>query len=266
MTEAQIELLADQNIDPLPVLPLKTSNERCVYKKNAPLNKNDNQVKSLELNVNSSLNKGKPSQSNESSALSPSKIMKGKQSLLEKPPPNPILSSTSRPANSHKKKSFPESAKFQAKVKRKSITATNDTRDKSPTPPLHPAQALAENQLPVVEPVSSKSNPIPKHLDESTIVYLPSKSSAGNSKSRKRRRSFHHASHTGSGEHHSGTSSGGGSYKKGTNSTHSYSQVRAVEYQCAMCNEAYRSECKSGNPWWALTQESCRKCTKIQVR
>jgi hypothetical protein len=40
---------------------------------------------------------------------------------------------------------------------------------------------------------------------------------------------------------------------------------RNVEYLCALCNEVYNSTCDY-NPWWALTQQDCPKCGKLQVR
>lgn len=40
---------------------------------------------------------------------------------------------------------------------------------------------------------------------------------------------------------------------------------RAVEYICAQCNDPYNSTCDY-NPWWALAQQECPKCRKIQVR
>ena len=39
---------------------------------------------------------------------------------------------------------------------------------------------------------------------------------------------------------------------------------RAVEYICALCNDPYNSTCDS-NPWWALAQQECPKCRKVQV-
>lgn len=40
---------------------------------------------------------------------------------------------------------------------------------------------------------------------------------------------------------------------------------RTVEYMCAHCNEVYPSTCDF-NPWWALQQQECPKCRKLQVR
>jgi hypothetical protein len=40
---------------------------------------------------------------------------------------------------------------------------------------------------------------------------------------------------------------------------------RAVEYICAQCNDPYNSTCDY-NPWWALAQQECPKCRKVQVR
>ena len=144
----------------------------------------------------------------------------------------------------------------------------NDSKDKpSKNHPLHPAQELVNEKGKLSTTVSSfatsPSTSAPKHLDESTVVFLPSKSSSGSSKNRKRCRPF--GTHSGSMDH-SGIS-GGGSYKKNAGSSHAHhsSQIRSVEYICAMCNETYRSECKIGNPWWALTQEPCLKCSKSQV-
>ena len=39
---------------------------------------------------------------------------------------------------------------------------------------------------------------------------------------------------------------------------------RGVEYMCALCNEVYNSTCDY-NPWWALSQQECPKCRKVQV-
>jgi hypothetical protein len=39
---------------------------------------------------------------------------------------------------------------------------------------------------------------------------------------------------------------------------------RSVEYICALCSEAYGSNCDY-NPWWALAQHECPKCRKTQV-
>jgi hypothetical protein len=40
---------------------------------------------------------------------------------------------------------------------------------------------------------------------------------------------------------------------------------RSVEYICAQCNDPYNSTCEY-NPWWALAQQECPKCRKMQVR
>lgn len=40
---------------------------------------------------------------------------------------------------------------------------------------------------------------------------------------------------------------------------------RAVEYICAQCNDPYNSTLEY-NPWWALSQQECPKCRKLQVR
>ena len=140
----------------------------------------------------------------------------------------------------------------------------NDSKDTlSNTQPLHPAEELSSLKAMSKAATATSSIPAPKHLDESTVVFLPSKSNNGSSKSRKRRRSF--SAHSGPIDH-SG-SIGGSSYKKnsGLSPNHLSSQARSVEYICAMCNENYRSDCKVGNPWWALTQEACPKCNKTQV-
>eukprot|EP00588_Corethron_pennatum_P003839 CAMPEP_0194286518 /NCGR_PEP_ID=MMETSP0169-20130528/32716_1 /TAXON_ID=218684 /ORGANISM="Corethron pennatum, Strain L29A3" /LENGTH=1138 /DNA_ID=CAMNT_0039032989 /DNA_START=309 /DNA_END=3721 /DNA_ORIENTATION=+ len=39
---------------------------------------------------------------------------------------------------------------------------------------------------------------------------------------------------------------------------------RTVEYQCALCNESYVAAV-AWNPWWALSQEHCTKCAKLQI-
>jgi hypothetical protein len=39
---------------------------------------------------------------------------------------------------------------------------------------------------------------------------------------------------------------------------------KAVEYQCALCAEAYPSTATL-NPWWALTRELCPKCNQLQI-
>eukprot|EP00980_Cylindrotheca_fusiformis_P001465 scaffold345_cov134-Cylindrotheca_fusiformis.AAC.76 len=39
---------------------------------------------------------------------------------------------------------------------------------------------------------------------------------------------------------------------------------RAVEYICAQCNDPYNSTCDY-NPWWALAQQECPKCRKVQI-
>ncbi|CAJ1966554.1 unnamed protein product [Cylindrotheca closterium] len=39
---------------------------------------------------------------------------------------------------------------------------------------------------------------------------------------------------------------------------------RAVEYICALCNDPYNSTCEY-NPWWALSQQECPKCRKVQI-
>lgn len=91
--------------------------------------------------------------------------------------------------------------------------------------------------------------------DESTVVFLPT------SKNRKRRRRMEGAAMgynmTSSG-HHSRSSDRGSSNHSTQPST------RNVEYICALCNETYRAEC-TANPWWALTQEPCLKCSKTQI-
>ncbi len=42
------------------------------------------------------------------------------------------------------------------------------------------------------------------------------------------------------------------------------SAPKAVEYQCSACSETYESSTEF-NPWWALSQEECPKCHKIQI-
>jgi hypothetical protein len=39
---------------------------------------------------------------------------------------------------------------------------------------------------------------------------------------------------------------------------------QAIEYMCAICNEAYPSTSEL-NPWWALTNHECLKCGKTQI-
>ena len=40
--------------------------------------------------------------------------------------------------------------------------------------------------------------------------------------------------------------------------------TRQVEYLCAMCNEPYPSS-SDLNPWWALSNQDCPKCSKVQI-
>jgi len=44
----------------------------------------------------------------------------------------------------------------------------------------------------------------------------------------------------------------------------SSNNARTVEYQCSQCSETYPGNV-SFNPWWALVQEECPKCHKLQV-
>jgi hypothetical protein len=37
-----------------------------------------------------------------------------------------------------------------------------------------------------------------------------------------------------------------------------------VEYICALCRECYSSKCYA-NPWWALAEQECPKCCKMQI-
>lgn len=177
------------------------------------------------------------------------------------------------PVIKHPLKGPNDDEKKKAKAK-----AENDSKDKAAvTKPLH-SNLLASNQVAkILQSKGSKSSndsaePLPKHLDEATVVYLPSKHNKhGNDpKARKKRRYNHPGAHGASGGHSSpGASSVGGSgslYKKGSYAHHHHSRARSVEYICALCNETYRAECKTGNPWWALTQEACAKCNKTQVR
>mmetsp|Transcript_17973 Transcript_17973/g.40836 ORF Transcript_17973/g.40836 Transcript_17973/m.40836 type:complete len:1388 (-) Transcript_17973:432-4595(-) len=48
-----------------------------------------------------------------------------------------------------------------------------------------------------------------------------------------------------------------------SNGMHPCSQ-RQVEFQCSLCNEAYVGAVRF-NPWWALSQENCPKCNKLQI-
>lgn len=42
------------------------------------------------------------------------------------------------------------------------------------------------------------------------------------------------------------------------------SAPKAVEYQCSVCAESYEGSTEF-NPWWALSQEKCPKCHKLQI-